>query len=251
MSQELSSNIDECSEELDPRIENELKRLNSTFDEINHLATKLDEARVDFNNQSIKAKRELNALTRKIKRNHIDIAGPYYETLKECNSAEDNCQQAAVRFKNASDTLQEAQETLYLEEENFMSQESNDVDALERVNQAIIRVNEAQAEKALIEEEHRNCATALANAKHKLQQWTKVKSSIKKSRPYFEKVNQCHDTLKLQQQKVMALEQSVDEAKLKHSEALERLDFISKEIHERRTALKRAETTCQLPISST
>lgn len=68
-----------------------------------------------------------------------------------------------------------------------------------------------------------------------------MKRVVQKSRPYFERKEEFQNKLQLQKQKVEALQQSVAQAKLKYSEALKNLEFISEEIHEKRAALRPRE----------
>lgn len=229
--------VDDDDEELDPRIQVELEKLNTTTDEINRLETELDEANAGFRNLLSKSTQQLKALAKKLG-NSIEKSRPYYDACEEYKNAQEKCQEAAVQFQRAFGIHKAAKETIALAEQRFLSQKHEwkfDNAWQEMLNQATIRVMDAETQRQLSEKEHQRSAAVFAAAKQKFQFLEKdLKSAIQKSRPYFEQKEDFQNKLMAQKLKVELLQQSVAEAKLKYSDTLKSLEGISEEIHEKR-----------------
>ena len=104
-------------EELDPRVQEELEKLNHCTDEINRLEIQLDDANTVFRSllsdstHHLKVQRSypskqfhlynFQALSKRIG-SHIEKARPYYETLELTVKAQAECQKAAVQFQRAA-----------------------------------------------------------------------------------------------------------------------------------------------------
>lgn len=224
-------------EELDPRIQVELEKLNTTTDEINRLETELDEANAGFRSLLSKSTQQLKALAKKLG-NSIEKSRPYHDAYDEYKTAQEKCQEAAVQFQRAFGIHKAAKETIALAEQRFLSQKHEwkfDNAWQEMLNQATIRVMEAETQRQLSEKEHQRSAAVFAAAKQKFQFLEKdLKSAIQKSRPYFEQKEDFQNKLLAQKLKVELLQQSVADAKLRYSDTLKSLEGISEEIHEKR-----------------
>lgn len=86
---------------LDPRIQIELEKLNTTTDDINKLELEYDEANTTFRMLLGESTRRLKLLSKKLG-GCIDRARPYYEALDIAKGAQQECQKAAVQFQRAS-----------------------------------------------------------------------------------------------------------------------------------------------------
>jgi hypothetical protein len=74
-------------EELDPRVQQELEKLNSCTDEINRLEVQLDDANTVFRSLLSDSTHHLKALSKRIG-SHIEKARPYYETMELTTKAQ-------------------------------------------------------------------------------------------------------------------------------------------------------------------
>ena len=78
-------------EELDPRVQAELERLNKCTDEINQLELQLEEAQSVFRTLLTDSTQQLKATAARIG-SAIDKARPYYEALEIAQKAQKECQ---------------------------------------------------------------------------------------------------------------------------------------------------------------
>jgi len=239
-----SSSVEDDEEELDPRIQIELEKLNTTTDEINRLETELDEANAGFRTLLTKSTQQLKALAKKLG-SCIEKARPYYEALEVYKNAQESCQEAAVQYQRTFGIHKAAKETIALAEQRFLSQKHEwkfDSAWQEMLNQATIRVMEAENQRTASEKEHQRSAAVFAAAKEKFQNLEKnLKSAIQKSRPYFEQKEEFQMKLMAQKQKVELLQRTVAQAKLNYADTLKTLEAISEQIHEKRAALRPRE----------
>jgi hypothetical protein len=106
--------------ELDPRIQIELEKLNTTTDEINRLEIEYDEANTTFRMLLSESTRRLKVLSKKLG-SCIERARPYYEALEIAKKAQQECQKAAVQFQRANEIHAAAKETVALAEQRFLS----------------------------------------------------------------------------------------------------------------------------------
>ena len=78
-------------EELDPRVQAELERLNKCTDEINQLELQLEEAQSVFRTLLTDSTQQLKATAARIG-SAVDKARPYYEALEVAQKAQKECQ---------------------------------------------------------------------------------------------------------------------------------------------------------------
>ena len=88
---QLSADEEPQQEELDPRVQAELERLNKCTDEINQLELQLEEAQSVFRTLLTDSTQQLKATAAKIG-SAIDKARPYYEALEIAQKAQKECQ---------------------------------------------------------------------------------------------------------------------------------------------------------------
>ncbi|XP_040566927.1 SH3 domain-binding protein 5-like [Lepeophtheirus salmonis] len=233
MSMERSG--EEDSEELDPRIQIELEKLNSSTDVINKLECDLDEARSRFRTLLNESTREMDGLSRRLGL-CVEKARPYYEARKNARYALAEAQRAACRFEKASGAHEVAKEMVTLAEEGFQGKGiAFDTAWQEMLNHATGRVNDSEKERNESAEEHRQKSYEYQISERRVHDLLKsLKRSIIKSKPYFELKARSHQMLDDQKRQVQLIEETILMTKLGYSESLRELEKISEEIHEKR-----------------
>ena len=91
----------EEEEELDPRVQAELERLNKCTDEINQLELQLEEAQSVFRTLLTDSTQQLKATAARVG-NCIEKARPYYEALEVSQKAQKECQVRTISYHTAS-----------------------------------------------------------------------------------------------------------------------------------------------------
>lgn len=230
-------------EQLDPRVQIELEKLNTATDDINKLEAKLEEANNVFRTTLTESTARLKALAKKLG-SCIEKARPYYEALELARSSQLDCQRAAVQYQRANALHQAAKETIALAEERFVNSRHEhwqfDSAWQEMLNHATIKVMEAEAQKAASEREHMRRAAAFTQAEQRVQQLQRgLKSSINKSLVYFEEKANVQSQLQAQKERVQQLQRAITASKTSYAQSLRSLEQISEEIHEQRR--------CRLP----
>ncbi|XP_065218338.1 SH3 domain-binding protein 5 homolog [Planococcus citri] len=224
--------------DLDPRIQIELEKLNNATDEINRLEMELDEANSTFRILMSESMRKLKLLTRKLGSSCIERARPYYDALELSKQAQQECQRAAVKFQRANEIHQAAKETVALAEARFLSKQHEwefDSAWQEMLNNAIMRVTDAEHQKAESGREHQRRTTLFHAAEQKVQLLEqRCHRHIAKSRPYFEEKIRCETQLSAQKEKVLKLRAAITKSKNEYASSLRRLEDISEEIHLKR-----------------
>lgn len=235
---------EEQEEELDPRIQIELERLNTCTDSINTLETELDELNGIFRAKLAEGIQKLTQLHDKLGK-CISKAAPYYIAREIARKAQVEAQRAAVQYQRSVTAHQAAKETIQLAEERFLSKHDEwEFDAAwqEMLNHATMKVMEAETNKTKSELEHQEKAASFAVAKEKLFGFEKqLKSSISKSRSYFELKEIFHKELEDLKARIYKIHQNIVIAKQDYSESLHNLEVISEQIHMRRRLLEPRE----------
>ncbi|XP_034229970.1 uncharacterized protein LOC117638907 isoform X2 [Thrips palmi] len=250
----IGDNDSECSEEgVDPRVQVELEKLNSSTNEINRLEVDLDDARAKFRQLLCDTTLQIDALGKKLG-SCVERARPYYEARMKSKEALIETQKAAVKFERANSAHTAAKEMVFLAEEGLKTEgRTFDHAWQEMLNHATMRVNESEMERTTTEQEHRRTSLLYHESEKKVQQLQKdLKRSINKSRnvrrnllfinsiaiehrlkllPYFELKSQYNHQMEEQKQRVKRLESQVSQAKASYAEALRNLEQISDEIH--------------------
>lgn len=235
--------MNEDQEELDPRVQVELERLNTSTDEINRLEAQLEEANNVFRTTLTESSARLKALSKKLG-SCIEKARPYYEAVEEARISQLDCQRAAVQYQRANALHTAAKETIALAEERFIrcKDENWQFDSAwqEMLNHATIKVMEAEAQKAASEREHMKRASAYSQMQLRVQQLQRgLKSAINKSSIYFDQKAHVQTQLNSQKENVQELQRSITANKTTYAQTLRSLEQISEEIHEARR--------CRLP----
>ena len=90
----------EEEEELDPRVQAELERLNKCTDDINQLELQLEEAQSVFRTLLTDSTQQLKATAARVG-NCIEKARPYYEALEVSQKAQKECQVRTILYHTA------------------------------------------------------------------------------------------------------------------------------------------------------
>lgn len=230
-------------EQLDPRVQVELEKLNTATDDINKLESKLEEANHVFRTTLTESTARLKALAKKLG-SCIEKARPFYEAQELARKSQLDCQRAAVQYQRANALHQAAKETIALAEERFVNSRHEhwqfDSAWQEMLNHATMKVMEAEAQKAASEREHMRRAGAFTQAEQKVQQLQRgLRSSINKSLIYFEEKANITSQLEGQKERVQQLQRAIAASKSAYAQSLRSLELISEEIHEQRK--------CRLP----
>nr|XP_061838295.1 SH3 domain-binding protein 5-like [Nerophis lumbriciformis] len=233
------SQLAEEEEEVDPRIQGELEKLNQSTDDINRLETELEEFRQRFRAVLVEATVKLDEQVKKIGR-AVDDSKPYWEARKVTRQAQLEAQKATQEFQRAVEILRAAKETIALAEERLLEEDSRHFDSAwqEMLNHATQRVMEAEQSRVHSEAEHKKTAVKHDMCvSHMKQVEKKVKRSISKSKPYFELKAKYYLQLQELKRHVDERQAKLGAAKAEYRAALRSLESISEEIHAQRRSV--------------
>jgi len=225
------------SEELDPRVQEELEKLNSCTDEINMLEIQLDDANTVFRSLLTDSTHHLKSLSKRLG-SCIEKARPYYEALDVSTKAASECQKAAVQFQRAAGIHAAAKETISLAEERFLDNSGEwqfDNAWQEMLNHATIKVMDAEKQRTVSEKEHLARCAFLTKAEQKVKTLEKkLNRHIEKSKPYFEQKDVFNKALGSEKARIQALQKKICNTKSQYAQSLRNLEEISESIHARR-----------------
>ncbi|KAM6935365.1 SH3 domain-binding protein 5b [Lycodopsis pacificus] len=223
-------------EEVDPRIQGELEKLNQSTDDINRCETELEDARQKFRSVLVEATVKLDELVKKIGK-AVEESKPYWEARRLARQAQLEAQKATQDFQGATEVLRAAKETISLAEQRLLEEDNRQFDSAwqEMLNHATQRVMEAEHTKTRSELVHKETAAKYTAAIGRMKQLEKnLKRTINKSKPYFEMKAKSYLQLENLKQKVDERQAKLSRAKGEYKAALRNLELISDEIHERR-----------------
>jgi len=234
-----TSEQDDDTESLDPRIQEELEKLNSSTDVINKLEVDLEEARYTFRILMRESSQQLERLAKKVGPSNVEKARPYYDARMRARKTHADAQRAAARFEKASNAHEAAKEMVTLAEEGYKERGCLGFDQAwqEMLNHASSKVNESEAERNASALEHREKSMVYSKAESNVQALHRsLKKYINKSRTYFELKARFNQVLDDQKRQVQLIEETITMTKNGYSESLKELEKISEEIHQRRAA---------------
>ncbi|XP_026156400.1 SH3 domain-binding protein 5 [Mastacembelus armatus] len=229
----------EEEEEVDPRIQGELEKLNQSTDDINRWESELEDCRQRFRAVLVEATVKLDEQVKRIGR-AVDDSKPYWEARKAARQAQIEAQKATQEFQRAVEILRAAKETIALAEERLLEEDSRQFDSAwqEMLNHATQKVMEAEQARTRSEAEHRKTAANYNSCiSHMRQLEKKLKRSINKSRPYFELKAKYYLQLEQLKHNVDERQSKLVVAKAEYRAALRNLESISEEIHAQRRSL--------------
>ncbi|XP_063054006.1 SH3 domain-binding protein 5b [Engraulis encrasicolus] len=225
-------------EEVDPRIQGELEKLNQSTDDINRCETELEDARQKFRSVLVEATVKLEELVKKIGK-AVEDSKPYWEARRVARQAQLEAQRSTQDFQRATEVLRAAKETIALAEQRLLEDDKRQFDSAwqEMLNHATQRVMEAEQTKTRSELVHKETAAKYNAAIGRMKQLEKkLKRTINKSKPYFELKAKYYLQLEQLKKSVDELQAKLSGAKGEYRTALRNLEMISDEIHERRRA---------------
>uniref|UniRef100_A0A3Q3VQV6 SH3 domain-binding protein 5 n=1 Tax=Mola mola TaxID=94237 RepID=A0A3Q3VQV6_MOLML len=223
-------------EEVDPRIQGELEKLNQSTDDINRCETELEDARQKFRSILVEATVKLDELVKKIGK-AVEDSKPYWEARRLARQAQLEAQKATQDFQRATEVLRAAKETISLAEQRLLEEDNRQFDSAwqEMLNHATQRVMEAEHTKTKSELVHKETAAKYTAAISRMKQLEKkLKRTINKSKPYFEIKAKYYLQLENLKKNVDKKQAKMFQAKGEYKTALRNLEMISDEIHERR-----------------
>ncbi|XP_062278536.1 SH3 domain-binding protein 5b [Scomber scombrus] len=223
-------------EEVDPRIQGELEKLNQSTDDINRCETELEDARQKFRSVLVEATVKLDELVKKIGK-AVEDSKPYWEARRLARQAQLEAQKATQDFQRATEVLRAAKETISLAEQRLLEEDNRQFDSAwqEMLNHATQRVMEAENTKTRSELLHKETAAKYTAAIGRMKQLEKkLKRTINKSKPYFEMKAKYYLQLENLKKNVDERQAKLSQAKGDYKTALRNLEMISDEIHERR-----------------
>lgn len=229
----------EEEEEVDPRIQGELEKLNQSTDDINRCESELEDCRQRFRVVLVEATVKLEEQVKRIGR-AVDDSKPYWEARKVARQAQIEAQKATQEFQRAVEILRAAKETIALAEERLLEEDSRQFDSAwqEMLNHATQRVMEAEQARTRSEAEHRKTAANYNSCiSHMRQLEKKLKRTINKSRPYFELKAKYYLQLEQLKRQVDERQTKLVAAKAEYRSALRNLESISEEIHAQRRSM--------------
>ncbi|XP_041843287.1 SH3 domain-binding protein 5b [Melanotaenia boesemani] len=223
-------------EEVDPRIQGELEKLNQSTDDINRCETELEDGRQKFRSVLVEATVKLDELVKKIGK-PVEESKPYWEARRLARQAQLEAQKATQDFQRATEVLRAAKETISLAEQRLLEEDNRQFDSAwqEMLNHATQRVMEAENTKTKSELLHKETAAKYTAAIGRMKQLEKkLKRTINKSKPYFEMKAKYYLQLENLKKNVDERQAKLSQAKASYKTALRNLEMISDEIHERR-----------------
>ncbi|XP_056277232.1 SH3 domain-binding protein 5-like [Pseudoliparis swirei] len=226
-------------EEVDPRIQGELEKLNQSTDDINRWESELEDCRQRFRAVLVEATVKLDEQVKRIGR-AVDDSKPYWEARKIARQAQVEAQKATQEFQRAVEILRAAKETIALAEERLLEEDSRQFDSAwqEMLNHATKRVMEAEQARTSGEAEHKKTAADYNSCVGRMRQLEKKhKRSINKSRPYFELKAKYYLQLEQLKRHVDERQAKLLAAKADYRATLRNLEGISEEIHAQRRSL--------------
>ncbi|CAG5120550.1 unnamed protein product [Candidula unifasciata] len=230
-----SGSEEEGDDELDPRIQVELEKLNRASEDINRLEMELDDARTAFRQVLSESTQCLNALSRRLG-SCVEKARPYYDARLRLREAHLESQKAVLRFERSRRMHEAAREMVQLAEEGYKRREKDlDPTWQEMLNHATLKVNDAEKETLESEQNHHAITLVFKRKEEEVHRLQKdLKKVITKSRPYFDMKEKFHQLLENHKRCVSRLENEVGSAKSLYSQTLHNLEAISDSIHQHR-----------------
>uniref|UniRef100_A0A1I8JK45 SH3 domain-binding protein 5-like n=1 Tax=Macrostomum lignano TaxID=282301 RepID=A0A1I8JK45_9PLAT len=224
--------------EVDPRVEDELEKMNMVALQLNEVETTLQQARNHFRSLLAETATKLEAVQSGIGVACVEKARPFYEAKRQCRLLQMETQSAALRYERSCEMLGAAKDLVRTAEASCPATgRGGQVDETwaMMLNQATEKVAKAEDERRHHAAEHARLTEMFAGAQTRVRLMeSSLRSAIKKSRPYFEANARYQQALIEQKQHVEVYEEKVRICKRLYDEALRTLETISESIHTRR-----------------
>lgn len=237
------SDAENSEEELDPRIQVELERLNKSCAEINNLENELEEAKSQF---IISKNKQLERLNYWHKKYPIPIAKakPYYEALKLAEVFQIETQKAVHEFQKTNSLYKTAKETLSVAESSLTDQSEIPDAWQEHLSLTITKIGLSKEAANRAGNHHQAVAEQYQQADRRCQQLEKdLKKFIQKSKLYYDEKSRWNVQIETQKSHIHEIEQSLIFTKKVYKEAMHNLSKISEEIHNKRNLAKQTKSS--------
>ena len=222
-------------EPLDPRIQYLIVNLSDSATTVNSLQTeiKLFQQRSEEYIYSLGS--HLEALIDDLG-NSIMHSLPYYDAVDRLRLAEIQLQQASFSYARVRTKLQSSKEKIAkLEGDLIRDGGTEDVGTLTCLNAVTNSYAECHQEKVRIEREHSEASKKYEKRLREVNVfYEKKKRAVEDSKPFFVLRHQIETVIKNDNEHVAELESAILQAKRQHSNAVDELQKISTEIHQKR-----------------
>ena len=243
----------ENEEPPDPRIQNELERMNRSCDDINNLESQLTRNQNDEKRILREGNKRLKDMKLQISDKTVSTARYYYETLQTKKELQMRLNRSAIEFENSRQRKDESRarvvesELEYLKlKESLASQQSDDngmdpnsrhqhseaIEIINSANELLVKMNIELSQK---QSSHKEQLLEFNTIHLRLEEYRrKNNKSIQKALPYFQAKSQYegkqHDLLATRN----FIQDQIKQAKVRYSVALKNLEAISQQIHNMR-----------------
>lgn len=250
---ESGDKVEECcedQEELDPRIQVELERLNKSCADVNQLENDLEEAKGLFISSKNKQLERLEYLQKKFG-SSISKAKPYYEALALTEKLQGMTKKAVHDFQNTNSLYKTAKETLTVAE-NSLEQKGEIPDAWqEHLSLTITKITLSKEAADRAEKHHKSVSLEYQKAEQKSQSLEKdLRKYITKSQMYYDEKARWNLQMETQKSHINEIEQTLIHTKRVYKEAMTNLSKISEEIHNRRKLDKMMRRHSEVEVDS-
>ncbi|XP_011402485.1 PREDICTED: SH3 domain-binding protein 5-like [Amphimedon queenslandica] len=270
--------IEDEDEELDESIEQtiavDLNTLTDTGTNVNRLEKALLEARKEY--ESVKRESQMKlALMKSRLHTAIEKTEPFVNMWRKAKELQREAHNATLAFERANSEYDSAKETLKIAEKSIdeLKESRTDEEDEEKLSRgerdrslsqssataideawqetlanATLRVEKASRNKVESEIEHRRLTVEYQKIQkdcHTLE--TKLKRTIRKSRPYYEERHLCNKKLVGIKTKILSLQKDIDIHKEQYKKTMKHLESLSGLMHEERI---RKRTYSSLDITS-
>lgn len=236
----------EDEEELDPRIQVELERLNKSCAEVNQLENDLEGAKGLFISSKNKQLERLEYLQKKFG-SSIVKAKPYYEAVVLTEKLQGATQKAVHEFQKTNSLYKTAKETLTVAEKS-LEQKGEIPDAWqEHLSLTITKITLSKEAADRAEKHHKSISLEYQKAEQKSQALEKdLRRYITKSQMYYDEKARWNLHMETQKSHINEIEQTLIHTKRVYKEAMTNLSKISEEIHNRRKLDKMVRRNSEL-----
>eukprot|EP00127_Corallochytrium_limacisporum_P006063 Clim_evm12s218 gene=Clim_evmTU12s218 len=241
---------DNWEEEVDPRVEGALERLNLASTEVNEMENRLAEAKRKQKNLVNDAQTGLQDSRHKLG-SCVQNAWKYYELLREIKRLNEEMLRASYVFESASEEVKNAKALSGQVEEQVLNQKEKFDDTWqEAMNRANEKLADAKTEQKRASSLHYRYIQEISKAVAKRDRmYQKKKRTIDKAKPYYDLRDAFEISLRSIFQIVQDLEDEVHGKRSNVKASLEHLNTISEEVHAKRIAMSTEEFRDKVRIS--
>eukprot|EP00051_Salpingoeca_urceolata_P005889 m.78423 g.78423 ORF g.78423 m.78423 type:complete len:443 (+) comp14585_c0_seq1:125-1453(+) len=227
--------VPEDEEPLDPRVEGELMALNKAMADVNEYERGQESIKAALKKEMEQLQEDLGMWIKRLGKKAIERARPYHEALFEARKAHYGARQAALHYERAITNLKRAKAIVSKAESRLQAGEQFDPRLQQQLNKGTVAVMEGEKRKRQLSEIHSQRTQAFLEADTKLMTIAKSrKKIILKTQPYFESREKHNRSLLKMKTQLQKGEKAIQSAKARVAHAMQQLESISNEIHDKR-----------------